>query len=160
MSKLEVTLPVNDSPQARHVVIDSTGIKVYGEGEWKVRQHGVGKRRTWHVAGVRQTCRPDEGTLAAVHERLLLPEGADIFRPTPANMPCKLNLALDEGTGEILAAVVSTNDWGDSEVLPDLVEQIEGDIDQVSADGAYDTRACYDTQSAAQSLSSRRVRMR
>jgi hypothetical protein len=22
-------------------------LKVYGEGEWKVRQHGVGKRRTW-----------------------------------------------------------------------------------------------------------------
>jgi len=30
-----------------HVVIDSTGLKVFGEGEWKVRQHGVGKRRTW-----------------------------------------------------------------------------------------------------------------
>jgi len=29
------------------VVIDSTGLNVYGEGEWKVRQHGVGKRRTW-----------------------------------------------------------------------------------------------------------------
>lgn len=29
------------------IVIDSTGIKVYGEGEWKVRKHGVGKRRTW-----------------------------------------------------------------------------------------------------------------
>jgi hypothetical protein len=28
-------------------VIDSTGLKVYGEGEWKVCQHGVGKRRTW-----------------------------------------------------------------------------------------------------------------
>ena len=29
------------------VVFDSTGLKVYGEGEWKVRQHGVSKRRTW-----------------------------------------------------------------------------------------------------------------
>ena len=29
------------------VVLDSTGLKVYGEGEWKVRQHGVSKRRTW-----------------------------------------------------------------------------------------------------------------
>lgn len=29
------------------VVIDSTGLKVYGEGEWKVRQHGYNKRRTW-----------------------------------------------------------------------------------------------------------------
>ena len=30
-----------------HLVIDSTGLKVYGEGEWKVRQHGYSKRRTW-----------------------------------------------------------------------------------------------------------------
>jgi hypothetical protein len=30
-----------------HLVVDSTGLKVYGEGEWKVRQHGYAKRRTW-----------------------------------------------------------------------------------------------------------------
>ncbi len=30
-----------------HIAIDSTGLKVYGEGEWKVRTHGVSKRRTW-----------------------------------------------------------------------------------------------------------------
>lgn len=29
------------------IVFDSTGVKVYGEGEWKVRQHGKGKRRIW-----------------------------------------------------------------------------------------------------------------
>lgn len=29
------------------IVFDSTGVKVYGEGEWKVRQHGKSKRRTW-----------------------------------------------------------------------------------------------------------------
>jgi len=29
------------------IVFDSTGLKVFGEGEWKVRQHGAGKRRTW-----------------------------------------------------------------------------------------------------------------
>ena len=28
------------------VTIDSTGVKVYGEGEWKCRKHGWGKRRT------------------------------------------------------------------------------------------------------------------
>jgi hypothetical protein len=31
----------------RDIVIDSTGLKVYGEGEWKVRKHGYSKRRTW-----------------------------------------------------------------------------------------------------------------
>lgn len=36
-----------DSPESRHIVIDSTGLKVYGEGEWKQRQHGKSKRRTW-----------------------------------------------------------------------------------------------------------------
>jgi hypothetical protein len=29
------------------IVVDSTGLKVYGEGEWKVRKHGAGKHRTW-----------------------------------------------------------------------------------------------------------------
>jgi hypothetical protein len=41
-----------------HLVIDSTGLKVYGEGEWKVRQHGYSKRRTWlklHLAVDPQT---------------------------------------------------------------------------------------------------------
>lgn len=33
--------------KARHVVFDSTGLKVYGEGEWKVKIHGKTKRRTW-----------------------------------------------------------------------------------------------------------------
>lgn len=35
------------------IVFDSTGLKVYGEGEWKVRIHGTSKRRTWrklHIA--------------------------------------------------------------------------------------------------------------
>lgn len=31
----------------RTIAVDSTGLKVYREGEWKVRQHGVSKRRTW-----------------------------------------------------------------------------------------------------------------
>ena len=30
-----------------NVVVDSTGLKIFGEGEWKVRKHGYSKRRTW-----------------------------------------------------------------------------------------------------------------
>jgi hypothetical protein len=30
-----------------HLAADSTGVKLYGEGEWKVRVHGAEKRRTW-----------------------------------------------------------------------------------------------------------------
>src|SRR3972149_1107617 len=29
------------------VVVDSTGLEVFGEGEWKMRKHGKSKRRTW-----------------------------------------------------------------------------------------------------------------
>jgi len=47
MAGVEVGLPVKHSAKPRHLVVDSTGLKVYGEGEWKVRAHGVSKRRTW-----------------------------------------------------------------------------------------------------------------
>jgi len=30
-----------------HLVVDASGVKVYGEGEWKVRRHGLSKYRTW-----------------------------------------------------------------------------------------------------------------
>ncbi|MBD3886650.1 IS5 family transposase [Phormidium tenue FACHB-886] len=103
VGKLSLKLPVLPKSGARHVVVDSTGVKVYGEGEWKTRQHGVSKRRTWR----------------------------------------KLHLGVDEETGEILAAVVTTNDITDAEVLSDILDGITGEIEQVSADGAYDQRKCY-----------------
>ncbi|CCO50352.1 transposase (fragment) [Vibrio nigripulchritudo SOn1] len=32
----------------QHLTIDATGLKGYGEGEWKVKKHGTdGKRRVW-----------------------------------------------------------------------------------------------------------------
>jgi hypothetical protein len=43
---VRITLPKRASGPL-HLVIDSTGLKVYGEGEWKVRQHGYSRRRTW-----------------------------------------------------------------------------------------------------------------
>lgn len=103
-SQLSVDLGVNQAQQARHVVVDSTGVKVYGEGEWKARKHGVSKRRTW----------------------------------------LKLHLGFDEATGEILAAVVTPNSVGDSEVFGELLDAIEDDIEQVSGDGAYDRGYVYD----------------
>jgi hypothetical protein len=35
------------SNQPIDLIVDSTGLKVCGEGEWKVRKHGAGKHRTW-----------------------------------------------------------------------------------------------------------------
>jgi len=104
LGKLAVRMPVIPKVGERHVVVDSTGVKVYGEGEWKTRQHGVSKRRTWR----------------------------------------KLHLGVDEATGEILAAVVTTNDVHDAQVLSHVLDGIGGKIEQVSTDGAYDAGHCYE----------------
>jgi hypothetical protein len=101
---VEVALPRRRSPGALHVVVDSTGVKVCGEGEWKVRQHGYTYRRTWR----------------------------------------KVHLGVDEASGEVVAAVLTTNDYSDSQVLPDLLDQVDEAIRQGSGDGSYDRRNCYE----------------
>jgi IS5 family transposase len=101
---LEVRLPRRPKAGALHLVADSTGVKIYGEGEWKVRRYGWSKRRTWR----------------------------------------KLHVGVDESSGELVAAVVTTNDFGDGQVLADLLEQVEGELRQVTGDGGYDDRQCYD----------------
>jgi hypothetical protein len=52
---LEVKLPKKPDSEGEklNILVDSTGLKVFGEGEWKVRQHGVMKKRLWrklHIA--------------------------------------------------------------------------------------------------------------
>jgi IS5 family transposase len=47
------TLPKLSARRPEIVLIDATGLKVMGEGEWKVKIHGKSKRRRWikiHVA--------------------------------------------------------------------------------------------------------------
>ena len=44
--QLQAVIPRKERQKPIHLVVDSTGLKIYGEGEWKVRQHGAGKRRT------------------------------------------------------------------------------------------------------------------
>jgi hypothetical protein len=105
---IEVRLPRFHRGEPMHVVVDSTGLKVYGEGEWKVRQHGWCKRRTWR----------------------------------------KMHLAVDEATQEIVAVVFSTNGVADCQALPHLLKQIPEEITQLSGDGGYDTRECYEQAEA------------
>ena len=50
----------------------------------------------------------------------------------------KLHLAVDEATGEIRAAELTTNDVGDGQMLPALLGSVKASevgIKQVSADG-------------------------
>jgi IS5 family transposase len=46
-SQIEVDFALPKAKGNLYLVADSTGLKVYGEGEWKVRKHGYTKRRTW-----------------------------------------------------------------------------------------------------------------
>ena len=51
-ASLSVPIRVRDvagGSQGLHIVVDSTGLKVYGEGEWKTRMHGISKRRTFGI---------------------------------------------------------------------------------------------------------------
>ena len=102
--QVRVPLLVKAGQRARHVVVDSSGVKVYGEGEWQVRQHGWSKRRTWR----------------------------------------KLHLCVDEATHEILSAGTTTANVSDADMLAALLTEVPGQIAQVSGDGSYDKRKCYD----------------
>ena len=44
---LKVSLPYRGDTGPLNLLIDSTGIKAEGEGEWNARKHGGSKRRIW-----------------------------------------------------------------------------------------------------------------
>jgi hypothetical protein len=100
---LKVNLPKKANQQL-NIVMDSTGLKIYGEGEWKVRQHGVSKRRTWR----------------------------------------KLHIGANPEDGEIQAVLLTENSVSDDAAVAGLLKQIEQEIDEFAADGAYDKRKVYD----------------
>ena len=57
---LNVQLPKKTNG-SMNLVLDSTGLKIYGEGEWKVRKHGYSKHRTWRKLHV--GANPDNGEI-------------------------------------------------------------------------------------------------
>lgn len=88
-----------------NLLVDSTGIKFLGDGEWLARKHGTHRRRQYR----------------------------------------KVHIAMDTGSGDILAVEFTSSREGDSPVLPDLLDQIPPDheIGTVTGDGAFDTRRCH-----------------
>ena len=76
---LKVNIPYRGSPGPLHLLINSTGIKVEGEGEWNARKHGGSKRRVWrklHIGIDEQTLeiRTAEFTSNEVGDAPMLPE--------------------------------------------------------------------------------------
>lgn len=44
---LKVRLPKIKRGEGLHLLFDSTGLKIYGSGEWMARKHGLAKRKGW-----------------------------------------------------------------------------------------------------------------
>jgi hypothetical protein len=42
-----VTIGAQPTTTGLHLLVDSTGIKMLGEGEWKTKKHGADYRRQW-----------------------------------------------------------------------------------------------------------------
>ena len=120
---LKVNIPYRGSDGPLHLLVDSTGIKVEGEGEWNARKHGGAKR-------------PSPRFLEPMAKPWL------VWR--------KIHIGIDEQTLEIRAAEFTTSDVGDAPMLPELLDQIppEQEIASVTADGAFDTRKCHDAIAA------------
>ena len=83
---LAVNIPYRGSKGPLHLLIDSTGIKVEGEGEWNARKHGGSKRRVWrkiHLGIDEQTLeiRAVEFTSSGVGDAPMLPELLDQIPP-------------------------------------------------------------------------------
>ena len=87
-----------------HVLVDSTGLKIYGAGQWLEEKHGTKARRGWR----------------------------------------KLHLAVDAGSGEIIAHSLTDQETGDTSQLQPLLDQISDEIGQFTADGVYDGYPTYD----------------
>ena len=77
-SSLATFLTVSPSSRPRHVVVDATGLRVYGSGEGHVRKHRHGRRRAWRKLhlGVDERTKEIvavEVTPSRVHDGRLLP---------------------------------------------------------------------------------------
>lgn len=102
-AKMEISLDVADRRGPIDVVVDSTGLKVFGEGEWKMRKHGKSKRRTWR----------------------------------------KLHLSVNPATQEIEAEVLTENSDHDADQVEGLLDQVDGPVNALYGDGAYDQWKVY-----------------
>lgn len=83
---LNVSLPYRGGTGPLNLLIDSTGIKSEGEGEWNARKHGGPKRRIWrkiHIGIDEETLkvRAVEVTTSNIGDAPMLPELLDQIPP-------------------------------------------------------------------------------
>ena len=116
---LRVTLPVlRNAGEAVHLLVDSTGLKLFGEGEWKVRKHGYAKRRSWrkvHLgmdAGTGQVC-----AVLMTHKDVM---DASVLPELLVQIPpeTKIEVVIGDGAYDTMAARVAIAACGALAIIP------------------------------------------
>ena len=90
------------SPGPIELIVDSTELKVCGQGEWHDKKHGENDRKTWKKRHI----------------------GVDV-------------------QGWIIASRMTESNEQDPPQVPDLLDQIDGNIERFIADGIYDQEPVY-----------------
>ena len=100
-----------------NVVFDSTGVKVFGEGEWKVRKHGYSKRRTWRKIHVGMCADSGQVVVSAitsngVSDDEVMPHLMEALEGTP------LGDVFGDGAYDTTDCRQSIHDYGGRQVIP------------------------------------------
>lgn len=134
---LQVTLPVLRNPgEAVHLLVDSTGLKLFGEGEWKVRKHGYSKRRSWrkvHLAldaKTRQVCAVLM-THRNVDDASILPELLELLEQLP--LGTKVDIVGGDGAYDTKVARAAIAEYGALASIPPVEGAVHWPSDQAGA---------------------------
>jgi IS5 family transposase len=115
-SELGTLLPKLSKRKPQIIMLDATGVKVFGEGEWKVKIHGKTKRRKWikiHIA-------VDAKTQEIIH--LEMTEGTvadcEIGPKLIANCPSSAKVYLGDGGYDTRGCRKAIKDKGAKALIP------------------------------------------
>lgn len=100
-----------------NIIFDSTGIKVFGEGEWKVRKHGYSKRRTWRKIHVGMCADTGQVVVSAVSSNDVSDDAAMVeMMGTLEGTP--LGDVLGDGAYDTIDCREAIHDLGGKAVIP------------------------------------------
>jgi hypothetical protein len=100
-----------------NIIFDSTGIKVFGEGEWKVRKHGYSKRRTWRKIHVGMCAESGQVVVSAVSSNDVSDDRAMLHMMDALN-GTSLGDVLGDGAYDTIECRESIFDYGGRAVIP------------------------------------------
>ena len=100
-----------------NVIFDSTGIKVFGEGEWKVRKYGYSKRRTWRKVHVGMCADSGQVVVSAVTSNNVSDDIA-MLHMMDALDEVSLGDVLGDGAYDTIDCREAIHDRGGKQVIP------------------------------------------